>query len=80
MIIALGTVWVQVFCLVGLFFPNNNNNGNEVLHMLGAFYRGVSNVLPKGGGGQITDENTKKVKRLSKAVHWQNWERKVRSE
>lgn len=35
--------------LFGLFFPlaviNNNNSSNDVLHMLGAFYSGISNLL-----------------------------------
>lgn len=43
MVIALATVWVFVgwlFCLGGFF--HKNNDGNDVLHVLGAFYSGAS--------------------------------------
>lgn len=61
---------------------NNNNNKKNVLHMLGAFCFGVSNLLPKRESHFTAEDrlNTRRVKRLSKAFHWQKWEGKVHSE
>ena len=89
MVVGLGTVWVWLFFgWFGLLSSwrrrrRSSNNNNNVLHILCAFYSGLSSILPEGRGSQITNEerlNTREENRLSKAVHWQNWEEKVHFE